>query len=126
MIAEGALEIPLVDVALANFSLIGEASVENLIRRTPTLLAPGGAFVMQTLHPLMACGDAPYVDGWRAGSWAGFSEDFTDPAPWYFRTLESWVRLFISSGLHVVQMHEPLHPTSGRPASVIFVAQVAG
>jgi hypothetical protein len=47
------------------------------------------SFIIQTLHPLIACGDFSYQDAWREGSWAGFSDDFTDLAPWYFRTLES-------------------------------------
>ena len=61
----------------------------------------GGALIIQTLHPVVAVGDLPYVDGWRQGSWAGFSEDFSDPAPWYFRTTESWVRLLRKSGLRL-------------------------
>jgi len=114
-----------VDVAVANFSLIGKESVDGLVRRAPSLLASGGALVVQTLHPLMARGDLPYVDGWRTGSWTGFSEDFTDPAPWYFRTLESWIGLIASANLRLVEMREPLHPITSLPASVIFVAEVS-
>lgn len=114
------------DVVVANFALIGKESVEGVIASVPALLQPGGALVLQTLHPLVATGEAPYVDGWRAGSWAGFSEAFTDPAPWYFRTLESWVHLLSTRALRIVEMHEPLHPATLRPASVIFVAEVAG
>jgi 2-polyprenyl-3-methyl-5-hydroxy-6-metoxy-1,4-benzoquinol methylase len=114
-----------VDVVVANFSLIGKESVDGLVRRVPSLLAPGGALVVQTLHPLIACGELPYVDGWRAGSWSGFSDDFTDPAPWYFRTLEGWVALITSSKLRLVEMREPLHPITARPVSVIFVAEVS-
>lgn len=114
-----------VDVAVANFSLIGKESVEGLVRRAPSLLTPGGALVVQTLHPVIACGELPYVDGWRAGSWSGFSDDFTDPAPWYFRTLEGWVALIASANLRLVEMREPLHPITARPASVIFVAEVS-
>jgi hypothetical protein len=29
------------------------------------LLNAGGTAIVQTLHPVIACGDAPYVDGWR-------------------------------------------------------------
>src|SRR5215207_9655061 len=85
-IARGDLDLT-VDVAVANFALIGKEAVDGLIATIPALLRPGGALVIQTLHPLVACGDQPYMDGWRTGSWAGFSEDFSDPAPWYFRTL---------------------------------------
>ncbi len=81
---------------------------------------------MQTLHPLMACGDGPYVDGWRTGSWAGFGDDFSDPAPWYFRTTESWIRLLRDCGFRLVEMREPLHPISRKPISLILVAEVSG
>jgi SAM-dependent methyltransferase len=111
-----------VDVVVANFALIGEAAVDALVRRVPALLRPGGAFVLQTLHPLVAAGDLPYADGWRPGSWAGFSDAFRDPAPWYFRTVESWVRLLVDAGLHLLALREPLHPRTGRPASILFVA----
>jgi len=120
-IAAGELDVR-VDVAIANFSLIGKDSVEGLLRRVPSLLNPGGALVVQTIHPRVASGDLPYEDGWRSGSWARFSDDFTDPAPWYFRTMESWTRLFTASGLRLKESLEPLHPTTGQPASVIFVA----
>jgi 2-polyprenyl-3-methyl-5-hydroxy-6-metoxy-1,4-benzoquinol methylase len=110
------------DVAIANFSLIGKEPVEQLLRGIATLLAPGGAFIVQTLHPVASCGDLPYADGWREGSWAGFSEDFSDPAPWYFRTLESWTLLIKESGLRLIETREPVNPRTGAPASVIFIA----
>jgi 2-polyprenyl-3-methyl-5-hydroxy-6-metoxy-1,4-benzoquinol methylase len=123
-IARGELQIT-VDVAVANFALIGKEAVDALIQSAPQLLNPGGALVIQTLHPVVACGDLPYIDGWREGSWAGFSDDFTDPAPWYFRTLETWVRLIASSGLVLVEMREPIHPATNKPASVLFIARSA-
>lgn len=120
-IAAGALDVK-VDVAVANFSLIGKESVEGVIRRAPSLLEDGGSLVIQTLHPVASCGDESYTDGWRQGSWAGFSNDFSDPAPWYFRTLESWENLLVGSGFRILETREPLHPETGKPASVIFIA----
>jgi 2-polyprenyl-3-methyl-5-hydroxy-6-metoxy-1,4-benzoquinol methylase len=120
-IAAGELDLR-VDVAVANFALIGKDAVDALIRKSPSLLEPGGALIIQTLHPGVAGGDQPYQDGWRTGSWAGFSDDFSDPAPWYFRTLATWVELIASSGLRLMEMREPMHPTTGQPASVIFIA----
>ena len=111
-----------VDLAVCNFALLGRESVEDLLRALPALLKPGGRLIVQTLHPVSACGDLAYEDGWREGSWSGFGADFTDPAPWYFRTLESWVRLFQESGFGLREMREPLHPVTGKPASVIFIA----
>jgi 2-polyprenyl-3-methyl-5-hydroxy-6-metoxy-1,4-benzoquinol methylase len=122
-IAAGRLDVQ-VDAVIANFSLIGKESVEGVLRRAPSLLTNDGALFIQTLHPVTACGELPYVDGWREGSWAGFDDDFSDPAPWYFRTMESWLQLLGESGFQTVKTHEPLHPATGRPASVIFIAQL--
>jgi 2-polyprenyl-3-methyl-5-hydroxy-6-metoxy-1,4-benzoquinol methylase len=110
-----------VDAAVCNFSLIGKESVEGVFRAARSLLNPTGAFIVQTLHPLAACGDAPYRDGWREGSWAGFSDDFADPPPWYFRTLESWVALFSENGLRLLELREPVHPATGKPMSIVLI-----
>ena len=120
-IAAGELDIR-VDVVVANFSLIGKESVEGVVHRAPQLLTDGGALVIQTLHPLVAGAGLPYEDGWRSGSWAGFSNEFSDPAPWYFRTLESWKSLLTDAGFGTIEVREPIHPGTGQPASVIFIA----
>ncbi len=109
------------DGIVCNFSLLGNESVANLFRAMPALLHDGGHVFVQTLHPYIACGDTPYTDGWRPGSWTGFGSEFSDPAPWYFRTVASWVRLFIDSGLALVELLEPLHPETNKPASIVFV-----
>jgi SAM-dependent methyltransferase len=119
-IAAGQLDLQ-VDAAICNFSLIGDESVAGLFRAAPIYLKPGGTLVVQTMHPVVACGDAPYADGWREGSWAGFNAGFTDPPPWYFRTLASWVRLFSDNGLRLRELREPLHPHTGKPASLILM-----
>jgi SAM-dependent methyltransferase len=122
-IAQGRLALA-VDVAVCNFSLIGNEAVDGLLRAAPTYLRQGGALVVQTVHPLVACGDAPYADGWRAGSWAGFSSDFADAPPWYFRTISGWLALFAKHGLQVIEMREPLHPRTGKPVSLILVGRL--
>jgi 2-polyprenyl-3-methyl-5-hydroxy-6-metoxy-1,4-benzoquinol methylase len=124
-IAEGQLGMRF-DAAVCNFSLIGKESVEGLFRAAPSFLNPGGALIVQTVHPLVACGDARYADGWREGSWAGFNPGFTDPPPWYFRTLESWTALFRETGLRLLDVREPVHPATGKPASVILLGESAG
>ena len=124
-IAAGSLHLT-ADAVIANFALIGERSVSSLLRITPTLLNPKGVVIVQTVHPLVGSGDQPYVDGWRAGSWAGFSSEFADPAPWYFRTMESWVKLIVDSGLRLLEIREPLHPVTQKPASAIFIADGSG
>jgi len=123
-IAHGRLRLA-VDVAVCNFSLIGEDAVAGLFRAAPTYLKPGGFLVVQTMHPVVACGDAPYLDGWREGSWAGFNAGFTDPPPWYFRTLGSWVKLFTEHGLHLRELREPVHPNTGKPASLILMGSLS-
>lgn len=122
-ISAGKLDLT-ADLVVCNFSLIGKESVDGIIAAAKSLLNPGGTLIVQTLHPLVACGDQAYADGWRPGSWAGFSEDFVRPAPWYFRTLASWVQLFTTHGWHLEDVREPVHPKTGRPASILFVASV--
>ena len=123
-IVTGALDVT-VDVAVANFSLIGREAVDALIHYSPRLLNPGGALVIQTLHPVIASADAPYVDGWREGSWTGIDGEFRDAPPWYFRTLSTWFTLLRASGLFVSRLLEPVHPVTKKPLSVIFVASVS-
>lgn len=118
-VAAGALR-ERADVVVCNFSLLGGASVDALLAAVPGLLAPGGRLIVQTLHPLMAA--EPYADGWREGSWVGCGEGFGEAAPWYFRTLGGWVSAFERAGLGLRDVVEPLHPHTGRPASVIFIA----
>lgn len=111
------------DIAVCNFSLLGKESVEHVFAAVRKLLNSNGYFVVQTLHPLQSCGEQPYRDGWREGSWAGFDSAFSDPAPWYFRTLESWTGLFEKYELHIKQIKEPVHPQTQRPASLLIVGQ---
>jgi len=114
------------DVVVCNFSLLGDESVDALLRATPSLLSPAGVLVIQTLHPWSACGEAPYRDGWREGSWAGCGDGFGEAAPWYFRTLAGWQQSFLAAGLALVGMGEPLHPETGRPASILFTLRAMG
>ena len=123
-VAAGRLDV-CVDVAVCNFALLGKASVDGVFKTVPALLKPHGSFIIQTLHPHFSCGDTPYQDGWRQGSWSGFSADFTDPAPWYFRTLETWLKLFADSGFRLLEIREPIHPNTQKPASVIFLAKLS-
>lgn len=121
-VVRGALDVT-VDVAVANFSLIGKDAVDALIRHIPALLVPNGHVIVQTLHPATALGELPYRDGWRPGSWAGFGAQFTNPAPWYFRTISTWIALLASSGLVLRELREPVYPERGTPASLVLIAQ---
>lgn len=112
-----------VNVVVCNFSLFGEASVERLLAALPLLLEEDGRLIVQTVHPHMACGETAYADGWRVEAWTGFGTAFPASAPWYFRTLASWIALFRTTGWQLREMREPLHPQTGWPASAIFIAQ---
>ncbi|WNO10802.1 class I SAM-dependent methyltransferase [Teredinibacter sp. KSP-S5-2] len=112
------------DLAVCNFSLLGKDSVEYLFKTLPELLQPQGRFIVQTLHPHASYGQARYEDGWRSGSWDGFSQEFVDPAPWYFRTLESWVNLFLNNGFTLGELKETINPQTGALASLILVGGV--
>lgn len=109
------------DALVCNFSLIGKSAAELVFSAAAGLLEDGGRLLIQTLHPVAACGEAPYQDGWREGSWAGFDPTFRDPPPWYFRTMAGWVDLIHSHGLTLESLKEPCHSAGSQPASVIFV-----
>lgn len=110
------------DLLLFNFSLFGAEQVLDLLQKLQPALPANGHLVIQTLHPFAACGDAPYESGWREGSWLGFSDDFVNPAPWYFRTLGDWLKMVMSAGFALKEVMEPVHPKTGQPASLILVA----
>lgn len=111
------------DVAVCNFALLGKESVAALFKAIPPLLNDKAYLVIQTLHPISSCGEAEYEDGWREGSWAGFNEDFCDPAPWYFRTIESWRALFLDNGFILAPLTEPVSPSTGIAASLIMTGR---
>lgn len=111
------------DTAICNFSLLGHNSTLELFTTFPNLLNSNGRLIVQTLHPLIACGTEAYEDGWRPGSWAGFKGNFVT-VPWYFRTLETWVALFTQHGFKLIHLYEPINPSTGHPASVILVGRL--
>jgi len=113
------------DVVVSNFSLLGKESVDHVFQQVPSLLNQAGAFIVQTIHPVAGCGEGKYEDGWRQGSWDGFSDEFCDPAPWYFRTVDSWKLLFEKNGFTLNHVREPLNPRSGSPASIVFTGTIS-
>lgn len=110
------------DVVCANFALLHQ-DIIPLLCALHGLLAPGGALVIQTLHPWsMAAGD--YQDGWREETFAGFAGQWA-PMPWYFRTLSSWLNALDLAGFRLACLQEPQHPQSPVPQSLLMVAQAA-
>ena len=112
------------DVIVCNFSLLGNDSVNDLFKQVPMMLNKSGRLIVQTIHPLSYSAINTYKDGWIKGSWHGFSPHFTNPAPWYFRTLEGWESLFNVNQLKITEMLEPMNPKTGEPASIIFICSV--
>ncbi|NUT77948.1 class I SAM-dependent methyltransferase [Pseudomonas sp. C1C7] len=107
------------DVICANFALLHQ-DIIPLLAAMNALLAPGGALVIQTLHPwTAAAGD--YQDGWREETFAGFKGQW-QPMPWYMRTLSSWIRALDMAGLRLAELQEPQHPQSPVPQSLLLVA----
>ncbi len=109
------------DAVVINFALIDKENTEALIRYVPSLLQQAGYLFIQTLHPLTIALTDEYKTGWKDGSWNGMKQNFVQPYFWYFRTLEDWMNLFRQSGFTLEEMREPIHPGTGKPASVIFV-----
>ena len=116
------IDIPSVDAVVCNFSLLGKDTVDILIRSIPRLLKNNRLLFIQTLHPVMGCGELPYIDGWREELWNSFSSEFKQAAPWYFRKLETWINLINSAGFSILECREPIHTKTKKPASIIFIA----
>ncbi|MEH6559115.1 MAG: class I SAM-dependent methyltransferase [Oceanicoccus sp.] len=108
---------------ICNFSLIGKESVEHIFNMAPLILTERGYLIIQTLNPTTSCGDQAYADGWRDGSWEGFSNDFRNPAPWYFRTQETWRNLYQENGFELKQIKEPVNPNTKNATSLIMVGK---
>ncbi len=102
------------DLIVCNFSLFGKESVDDLLLKLKDLLTENGRILIQTLHV------EDEETGWQAGSWQGFSEQFTDPAPWYKRNHQAWLNTFEQAGLLVCHDHKTQHPDTLQTCSVIF------
>jgi SAM-dependent methyltransferase len=107
------------DVIAANFALL-DADIAPLLRALRLVLALGGAIVIQILHPWTV--DGEYRDGWRKEDFRSF-DGIWQPMPWYFRTLEAWIREVCKCGYAVIDLREPKHPDTQAPLSLIIVAE---
>ena len=105
------------DLIVCNFSLFGKESVDDLLLKLKGLLNENGGILIQTLYV------ADEDIGWQAGSWQGFSEQFTDPAPWYKRNHQAWLTTFEQAGLVMSQHQVTQDPDTLKPSSVIFTLQ---
>ena len=111
---------PGIDCAVCNFSLLGKDSVDDLLALLANALRPGARLLIQTLYTEAGSGAE---EGWRPGSWQGFSAQFRAPAPWYWRNRDAWLALFDRVGLPVLNIVEPGFEGTDTPASVIFTLE---
>jgi len=109
------------DAVVCNFALL-EEEIGPLLAALRSRLRPTGALFIQTVHPWAATGKEPYRDAWRTETFAGFGPSFREPMPWYFRTLASWTAVLRESGWRIEELHEPAHPETARPLSLLLVA----
>jgi len=111
------------DLICANFSLLHQ-DIIPLLAAMNALLVPGGALVIQTLHPWsVAAGD--YQDGWREETFNGFKGQW-QPMPWYFRTLSSWLNALDMAGFQLTSLRESQHPQSPVPQSLLMITERRG
>jgi SAM-dependent methyltransferase len=105
------------DTVVANFSLLDDRAEELLASLT------AGRLVVQTVHPVFAGRDEPYADGWRLETFDGFSGEWRETMPWYFRTVESWSRTLAAAGYSIEEIREPMYLDRVAPASILFICR---
>jgi len=109
------------DVVVFNFALLSE-NMAPILRAASEILAPGGCILIQTLHPVEASQGDRYENGWREERFTGMGEGYQAAMPWFFRTLGSWWKELHRAELECSAFEEPLHPETGRPASLLLTA----
>lgn len=111
------------DLIVCNFSLL-EEDLRPILATLIRLLEPQGRVVIQTVHPMTACGPEGYRDGWRLETFASMGEGFREPMPWYFRTVHGWFNLVTDAGFRLERLSEPCHPETGMPLSLLMELRV--
>lgn len=109
------------DVVVFNFSLFAD-DIVPVLRAARAVVRDGGRLIIQTVHPFNDSQADPYVDGWRVETFATMSDAFQTPMPWYFRTMESWVRSVREAGFTLEALREPVNPDTGKPLSLLLIA----
>jgi 2-polyprenyl-3-methyl-5-hydroxy-6-metoxy-1,4-benzoquinol methylase len=112
------------DVAVFNFSLF-TADIVPTLRAARDTLQPDGALIIQTVHPFNDAEGHPYQDGWREEDFATMDGAFRTVMPWFFRTMSSWVNAVISAGYQLRELREPPNESTGKPLSLLIIAQNA-
>jgi 2-polyprenyl-3-methyl-5-hydroxy-6-metoxy-1,4-benzoquinol methylase len=112
------------DVVVFNFSLF-KADIVPTLRAARDTLQRDGALIIQTVHPFNDAEGHPYHDGWREEDFATMGGDFGTVMPWFFRTMSSWVNAVVSAGFQVKELREPVNEATGKPLSLLIIAQNA-
>lgn len=120
-LAEAGQTLGQFDVLVCNFALLDEELLSSL-KAMRARATDGGYLLIQTLHPWQACVNQPYVDGWRVEQFSDFGNEFTQPMPWFFRTLQSWLALLAEAGWQLQSLQEPKHPQQMQPASMLLLS----
>jgi 2-polyprenyl-3-methyl-5-hydroxy-6-metoxy-1,4-benzoquinol methylase len=112
------------DVVVFNFCLYENELTSQLLKAALRWVPARAKLVIQTLHPLSVLepGDI-YADGWKNERWAGLPRPFTHPYRWYYRTIGSWVDVVMKAGWELKKLEEPIHPRTGKPASLLITAE---
>ena len=111
------------DAAVCNFSLLGRESVDSLIEALPSISIAPGHLVVQTLHPVAACGELALSRRLARRELGGVQQRFQPSGPWYFRTLETWTALLQRCGFDILECREPKAAGAVTPASVIWIGK---
>lgn len=109
------------DIIAFNYALF-EEDVVPLLSAARGLLAPLGAIVIQTLHPLAV---AATEEGWRTEDFAAFQNQDWTPMPWYFRSIASWRDAIDKAGLAIVRTREPRARPEGTLLSLMMICESA-
>ncbi|MDF9795098.1 cyclopropane fatty-acyl-phospholipid synthase-like methyltransferase [Catalinimonas alkaloidigena] len=111
------------EAAIFNFALFDESTTAPLLQKVRKHLTTEGKMVIQSLHP-----DAmpnSKVSRWEADVWQNLPGNFKDSYHWYLRSIKDWKKLFEHCQLKLEKIHEPIHPHTHVPLSVIFVLSPA-
>ncbi len=112
------------DVVVFNFALLAE-EVADIFRAAAKVLTPGGAILVQTLHPFSIKTNERYEDGLREEHFSDMGEGYQSSMIWHYRTLGSWIGAARNAGLAVTGLEEPINAQTGRPYSMILHLQPA-
>lgn len=107
------------DVVVFNFALLS-SEIEHILRAAASILHEEGVIIIQTLHPFHIPEGKSYAAGWCEEHFKGMGEGYRASMPWYYRTFSDWLRVAQEAGLNTDKIEEPLHPETGRPASLIL------